>query len=344
MNWIKKNPAQLSLAIAALVVMAVSFLLYSNANGFENQFQDAYRNPSEDNKIPPTDLKAVEDRMATLEKPAVWAPKTGSLFVSDKYLVGSDGALRRPDKDGVPLHPPVPNEFILNHGIDITSPTVLTDDIDKDGFNLLFEYAGNDGVISTKAPVLELDSTDPTKAESHPPYHTRLYLVKIHKVPFRLIFKAHDQDATTKKYTIQINPLDKGNRTMFVEQGDVVPGTDWKFESFQLNDKGDKDQSVANMINVKTGQKLPLTFNTIGDSPESFAVFSYRWIAHGGEPIKDFFKRKDETFTLDPEKDKTYKVVEIRDKEVDVLMPSGEKKTFLVTPEPPSTPPVTAGK
>ena len=343
MNWIKKNPAQLSLAIAALVVMAVSFLLYSNANGFENQFQDAYRNPSEDNKIPPTDLKPVEERMASLEKPAVWTPKAGSAFVSRKYLI-KDGQPYDPTRGDIPLHPPVSNKYIIKHGIDITGSTVLTDDLDHDGFNLQFEYAGNDGVQSTLPPTLEPDSTDPTKAESHPPYHTRLYLVKIHKVPFRLIFKAHDQDATTKKYTIQINPLDKGNRTMFVEQGDVVPGTDWKFESFQLKDQGDRDQSVANMVNVKTGQKLALTFNTIGDSPESFAVFSYRWIAHGGEPTKDFFKRKDETFTLDPEKDKTYKVVEIRDKEVDVLMPSGEKKTFLVTPEPPSTPPVTAAK
>lgn len=343
MNWIKKNPAQFSLAIAALVVLAIAFLLYSNANGFENQFQDAYRNPPEENKIPATDLQPVTDRLAALEKPATWAPKKSSAFVSRKYLV-KDEKLIDPTRGKIPLHPPVLNDYINKHGIDITTPNVLTDDLDKDGFSLIFEYAGNDGIQSTLPPEVEPDPTDPTKAESHPPYHTRLYLIKIHKVPFRLIFKAADQDGTTKKYTIQINPMDRGNRTMFVEEGDVIPNTDWKFESFVLKDQGDRDMSVANMVNVKTGQKLALVHNTIGDSPESFAVFSYRWIAHGGEPAKDFFKRKDETFSLDPEKDKTYKVIEIRDREVDVLMPSGEKKTFLVTPEPPSAPPVTAGK
>jgi hypothetical protein len=188
---------------------------------------------------------------------------------------------------------------------------------------------------------LESDSTDPTKAESHPEYYARLYLVRVHKTPFRLIFKAHDQDPTTKRYTIQINPLDKGNRTMFVEQGAVVPGTDWKFESFELKDQGDRDQSIANMVNVKTGQKLPLIFNSIGDSPESFAIFSYRWVALGGQPTKDFVKRKDETFTLDPEPDKTYKVLNIQDTSVEVLLPSGAKKVFPLTQTPPAVPVVT---
>lgn len=343
MNWIKKNPAQLSLAIAALVVMAVAFLLYSNANGFETKFQDAYRNPPEDNKIPPTDLQVLADRTASLDKPAAWTSKKSSLFVSRKYLLTADG-LVDPFRGKVALHPPVPNEFIIKYGFDITSPTTLTDDVDKDGFNLLFEYAGNNGVQSTVPPELEADSTDPTKAESHPPYHTRLYLVRIHKVQFRLLFRAYDYNATTKACTIQINPLDRGGRTVFVELGQAVPNTDWKFESFELKDKEDKDLSIANMTNAKTGQKLALVLNAIGDSPESFAVFSYRWVAHGGEPTKDFFKRKDETFILDPEKEKTYKVIDIQTDRVEVLMPSSEKKLFLIIPEPPSVPPIAAAK
>ncbi len=341
MNWIKKNPAQLSLAIAALVMMVVAFLLYSNSSGFAAQFQDAYRTPSEDNKIPPTDIQIVADRMESLNKPASWTPgpKAGSVFVSYKYLiVPGEKYPVRPGADGQPLHPPVHNSYIIKYGYDITSSTVLTDDTDKDGFSLLEEYAGKDWIQSTLPPALEPDSTDPTKAESHPDYHGRLYLVRIHKVPFRLIFKAADQNPRTKKFTIQINPLDKGNRTMFVEEGAVVPGTDWKFESFELKDQGDRDQSVSNMANVTTGQKLPLTINTIGDSPESFAIFSYRWVAFGGQPTKDFVKRKGDTFTLDPEPDKTYKVIEIKDASVEVLLPSGEKKTYLLTPNPPAVP------
>ena len=92
------------------------------------------------------------------------------------------------------------------------------------------------------------------------------------------------------------------------------------------------------MVNVNTGQKLPLTFNTIGDSPESFAVFSYRWVAPGGQPTKDFVKRKDDTFKLDPEPDKTYKVVAIKDASVDLLLPSGATKTYMLTPNPPAVP------
>ncbi len=339
MNWIKKNPAQLSLAIAALVMMVVAFLLYSNSSGFSAQFQDAYRTPSEDNKIPPTDIQIVADRMESLNKPASWTPgpKSGSLFVSPKYLIvpGEKYPLR-PGADGPPLHPPVHNSYIIGHGYDITSATVLTDDTDKDGFSLLEEYAGKDWIQSTMPPALEADSTDPTKAESHPDYHSRLYLVKIHKVPFRLLFRAYDGNAT--RCTIQVNPLDRGGKTVFTELGQQVTGTDWKFESFEVKDKGDKDESVANMVNVKTGTKLPLVLNVLSNSPESFAVFSYRWVAHGGQPTKDFVKRKDDTFTLDPEPDKTYKVVAIKDASVDLLLPSGATKTYLLTPNPPAVP------
>lgn len=334
MNWIKKNPAQLSLAIAALLTIAVAFTLYSNANSFSDGFQGGSANPVEDNKIPPTDLKVVDERINEIEKPSEWAAKKSSLFVSRKYLL-KDGKPIRPEPGGVPLHPPVPNGPIIDAGIDITSPTVLTDDIDKDGFDFLLEYAGMDGAITTKLPDAESDSTDPTKAESHPPYDTRLYLVKIHQIPFRLLFRAYDHNAKTGATTIQINPLDRGGRTVFVEMGQVVPTTDWKFESFVLKDKGDKDQSIANMVNVKNGQKLSLVKDEAGNSPESFAQFAYRWVAFGGNPTKDFAKRKDETFGLDPEPTKLYKVLDIRKDEVEVLLPSDQKKVFKLTPNPP---------
>ena len=338
MNWIKKNPAQLALAIVALLMMAVAFVLYSNAGSFSEPFQAAHTSPPEDNKIPPTDLQIVTDRIASLEKPAEWTPKKGSLFVSEKYLV-KDGKLFKPTAEGPPLNPPVPNQPIIQYGLDITSSTVLTDDADKDGFNLLFEYAGNDGIQSTWWPEIEPDSTDPTKADSHPPYHSRLYLVRIHKVPFRLLFRAYDYDPRTRKCTIQINPIDRGGRTVFVEMGAEVPGTKWKFETFVLNDKGDKDESIANMINTESGQKLALVYNVQGNSPESYLEFAYRWVAVGGQPTKNFTKRKDETFTLDPEPEKNYKVIDIREKEVDVLLPTGEKKTFPLIEEPPQVPP-----
>lgn len=346
MNWIKKNPAQLSLIVAALVMFGVAFVLYSNANSFKEPFQGAYVKPDEDGKIPPTDLQAVADRMAALEKPAVWTPKVASPFVSEKYLVTKDGTgILNPKKSGVMLHPPVPNGVITKHNLDITSATVLTDDVDKDGFDFLWEYAGNDGVLTAVPPVEESDATDPTKAESHPPYHIRLYLVRVHKIPFRLLLRSYDYDTKTKKCSsIQINPIDRGGKTVFVEPGQTVPGTEWKFESFEYKETADKDESIANMVNVRTGAKLALVKDVPGNSPESFAQFAYRWVAPGGEPTKDFAKKKDETFTLDPERDKTYKVIEIRDKEVDVVLPSGEKKTFVLTENPPATPPVAAGK
>ena len=338
MNWLKKNPAQLSLAIAALVMLAVAFLLYSNANDFSTQFEAGYRTPSEDNKIPPTDIQIVADRIASLEKPATWTSKAGSLFVSKKFLI-KNGKITSPGADGEPLHPPLPNKYIIDNGFDITAGTVLSDDPDADGFNNQFEYAGLDGIQTTWWPQIETDSTDPNKADSHPPYHTRLYLVRIHKVKFRLLFRAYDYDAKTKKCTIQVNPIDRGGKTVFVELGSEIGDTKWKFDTFDFKDGGDKDESTANMVNVVNGQKLALKLNVEGNSPESYAVFAYKWVAVGGTATQDFAKRKDETFTLDPEPAKTYKVLSIEDTKVEVQLPSGEKKVFPLTPNPPPFPP-----
>jgi hypothetical protein len=325
-------------------MLGVAFSLYSNASSFSETFRDGDRVPSENNKIPPTDIQIVSERMASLEKSAEWSKKAASMFVSEKYLI-KEGKLFKPGVEGLPLHPPIPNAYIYKYGLDLTNPNVLTDDVDNDGFNLLFEYAGLDGVQTTEYPKMESDSTDPTKAESHPPYHTRLFLVRVHKVPFRLLLRAYDYDPKAKKIlSIQVNPIDRGGRTEFVDPGQIVKNTEWKFESFEYKETSEKDESVAHMVNVRTGAKLALVKDVPGNSPESFAQFSYRWVAVGGTPTKDFAKKKDETFTLDPESDKTYKVADIRDKEVDVVLPSGEKKTFVLTENPPSAPLVVAGK
>ena len=83
-------------------------------------------------------------------------------------------------------------------------------------------------------------------------------------IPSRLLLRAYDHNAKTGATTIQISPLDKGGKTVFVEMGQQVPLTDWKFESFELKDKGEKDESVAKMVNVKTGQSLALVVGLMG--------------------------------------------------------------------------------
>jgi len=69
------------------------------------------------------------------------------------------------------------------------------------------------------------------------------------------------------------------------------------------------------------------------DSPDSYAIFRYKWAKppeKKGTP--DFSKRRGETFTLTPETDKIYKVIEIRGQEATVEFPDGTKK--ILTPKP----------
>ena len=68
----------------------------------------------------------------------------------------------------------------------------------------------------------------------------------------------------------------------------------------------------------------------IADSPDSYAVFRYKWSKPGGMRVPDFAKRRGDTFTLPPEDGKKYKVIEIKGLEVVIELPDGTKKTLTV--------------
>jgi hypothetical protein len=70
---------------------------------------------------------------------------------------------------------------------------------------------------------------------------------------------------------------------------------------------------------------LVLPLNKVVDSPDSYVVIHYAWAKPGEQPIPDINKQKGQTFTIPPENDKLYKVIDIRPDEVDIQLPSGQK-------------------
>jgi hypothetical protein len=57
-------------------------------------------------------------------------------------------------------------------------------------------------------------------------------------------------------------------------------------------------------------------------------VIHYAWTPPGGQPAPEIKKQKGQTFTIPPENDKTYKVIDIKPEGVDIQLPSGEKRTL----------------
>ena len=349
MDWIKKNPAQLTLAIVAILVIAATVLLYTRVSGLDSNF-DVIRGASSSNApVEKLNTESLDAASKAVETPVVWEqPAEGSakLFISKLYVI-KDNRLVSPV--GTMFHPPVPNKWLLKYGLDPLASNVLNMDPLQKGFSILDEWNGLDAVShldNTGQPVmgadgqpLPADSTDPTKADSHPPYHTKLELVKVVYIAFRLRVMSIDVPPKVKKpsdVTVQINTIDLKNRTMFVAVGEDIPGTKFKIDSFQQKeidgaDGTKKDVSETTIINKETGEKVVLPFRQIVDSPDSYGIFQYKWFKPGGKKPDPFPKRRGDTFTLPPDTDKIYKVIEIKGQEATIELPDGTKKILTAT-------------
>jgi hypothetical protein len=245
------------------------------------------------------------------------------------------------------FHPPVENKWLDQYGLDLLSETVLKEDPDQDGFTTLEEWNGLDGlshldengqrVIGADGKPLPADMTNPIDPKSHPPYHLKLELVKIVYIPFRLRFMSYDINPKKKEdITVQINTVDRGNKTLFLTIGADIPNTKFKIDSFNQNevpgkDGTKKDASELTVVNKETGVKVVLPLGQVVDSPDSYAILRYKWVQPGGKPTEDFSKARGQTFTLPPELDKTYKLLEIRGQDAEIELPGGEKK-ILTSP------------
>ena len=307
MDWIKKNVDQFALALLSLALLAISAMLILNEWNFHQTFAGLRGDVARNNNIPPLDVKQLDDANAAVAKPAAWTPHKGLLFVSRKYII-KDGQPYDPSEDtSRPLHPPVPNAWFLEHNLDLLDPGILEEDPDGDGFTNLEEWQGK---------------TDPNNKDSHPPYSTKLRLEKYVKQRFRLIFKARpDADS------FQIDTVDIKQPTQILKVGDQVAGT--KFKIVQFDEKKivdanevEKDVSELTLQNTETGAKVVLIKEKLVDSPDSYALLKYLWDGTGMKV------KKDQTFTLKPEADVEYKLIDFTEKEALIqLIKTGEKIT-----------------
>ena len=136
---------------------AAGYLVYS-ARGFVATFANVNATPPVNNSPIPLDTKSLDSAQASLEKPATWTTtdKEGFLFTSRGYFLSPDGkSLIDPMVSGSMIHPPVPNQWFLDHGLDIRDPNILDEDSNGNGFTNRQKYDAH---------------IDPTDKNAHPPY------------------------------------------------------------------------------------------------------------------------------------------------------------------------------
>ena len=336
MHWIKQNYDRFLLALFSVILLACAGLLFNNAHGFATVFDELKRPVSKNNTIPHVDQDAVAEKQQRLDKPDEWGTRMVDgqrlpVFVSVPYIakttVQPDGSqtqdLINPldAASGQPIHPPIPNVWLLDNKQDLLSPNVLEQDSDGDGFSTLDEYLGH---------------TDPTDKNSHPPYYTKLVMTQLQRIPFRLRFDAKNGD------TIQINIIDiQDAPTWFGKVGGMITLTKPNFKVIKFVPKTIKDGNITRDVsevtveNQETHEEIVLPKQQEVDSPTSYAVLNYLWAN------KRFAVKKNQEFTLAPEDKVKYKTLEINDRSV-VLLKEDENKKLTINLVAPGTNPVVA--
>src|SRR5262249_14258198 len=146
---------------------------------------------------------------------------------------------------------------------------------------------------------------DPTNAESHPDYTTKLHLVSATEEPFRYIFASRTRDK------FGVNSIDESEPTQFLKVGDIIRGTDFKIMNFtekkERNQYGMRmDMSELVLEHQQSHARVTLVKGQIATSPQSVATFVYAW---GGR--KEFEVRKDQEFSLKPVEEIKYKLIDV---------------------------------
>src|SRR6201987_4366679 len=287
MDWLKANYDRAAVMAAAVFLFVFALGIWWSAIQFGNRL--VTQEPSRPKTASPPPVAIELDRTAErLQQPAQWKTSTRSgLFVPEKHFIGADGMPAT--LQNTQVHAPVPNEWFEKYGLPIEDADALEQDPDKDGFTNLDEWQGN---------------TDPTKAESHPDYTTKLHLVSSTEEPFAYIFASRTKDK------FGINSVDESEPTQFLKVGDVIRGTDFKIMKFtekkERNQYGMKtDVSELLLEHQQNHAQLTLVKGQIATSPQSVATFVYTW---GGR--KEFDVRKDQEFPITTaEGNRTYKLI-----------------------------------
>jgi hypothetical protein len=292
-NWIRAHYDRVALLVAALFLFVCSISIWSSAVGFGKNFAVIQTETRQKGALPPAKALELGNGVQKLHQPPQWAVSGRSgLFVPEKHFIGADGLPAT--LQGTMVHPPVPNEWLEQYGLPIADADVLDQDPDRDGFTNLDEWLGH---------------TNPIDPNSHPDYLTKLRLKSFNEEPFGLIFSSWVGN------TYAINTIDYKEPTQFLKVGDTVRGTQFKIikfkEKYQRNQYGTNvDVSELTLQQQDTGEQLTLTKEKVAISPESVATFVYSWPA--GQAIHEFQVKKDQEFSLKPQGQIRYKLVDVQ--------------------------------
>ena len=312
MNWLRAHHDRVVLIAAAIFLFLCAILIWHRAMSFGASFAIMGTAPALKSASPPAKALELGAASEKLHQPPQWTfGGRSGLFVPEKHFIGANGLPAT--LQTTELHPPVPNEWLEQFGLPITDADVLEQDPDGDSFNSLDEWEGH---------------TNPIDGNSHPEYYTKLKLKSASQERFPLVFSSWVGD------TYAINTIDLKQPTQFLKKGDPIRGTRFKIvkfvEKYEPNKYGTNvDVSELTLEHDVTKEQLTLVKEKVAISPESVATFVYAWSER-----HEFQIRKDEEFSLKPQEQIKYKLVDVQPAQaviVNVQKPGEPIEIGLVT-------------
>lgn len=308
MDWIKKHYDGVVLAVAALIALACATVALLGVFSFPDIFAERNSAKPRDNNVARAEIENLVKAAESISQHPKWEGHDGSLFVSRVYIL-KGGELVDPIEGDRPLHPPVPNEWLLKFDLDYTQMDILQTDVDGDGFTVLEEWRAG---------------TDPVDPNSTPPLWTKIRLKNFERIPFKVKFSGTPDGGET--FTINFID-DRTQPTQFLTLGQSVniagvPYTLTKFEPKRtVVNEIERDVSELTIENKATGETIILVNDQIVDSPTTFATFINLLDGKLIENIK-----RGETFFLPQEPETTFQLEEISEEQAVVIkVPTGER-------------------
>ncbi len=276
-SWISSNYDKLSVVVVlVLIVVSAGFLAVSVNK--ERAAIDQAKNmpPALGREATAYDLGTYSSLKDLAANPKVAAPATNLFLVSELRVesVNSKGVKapipydaevcpftnepqpriqdRDSDGDGIP------DWWEEKHGLDPLNPEDARLDTDGDGFTNLEEY--------TAEP-----RTDPADTEAHPPVSSKLRLIQVKTVPFRMRFDGVQQLAENQTRFL----INMSNRSYFSKLGDEIEG--FKVAHFDEIIESREEHGVMRRIDrsvitlTRGGKQWKLRINESGSADEHYA-------------------------------------------------------------------------
>lgn len=344
-EFLKNRYHLVLLGISSVAFVMASAILIPGTLGLRDSLARASRITEPTAEGLPAPLHHASDAAGLLTKTNAWTPRENGVspFVSRPYLL-KEGKLVDPLDNGEPLHPPVPNQWLVDHQLDYADLDILNEDPKHKGFTVLEEFQAG---------------TDPNNPAQLPPLHTKLGYSEndIHKRLYTFDFLGSSDVENSRSASYDLRPKEplenpaRGNRpdrrVRSVPVGGCIPGAEF-LKVIAYNEKKttirdtEYDVSELTLENTVTGERHVL--RTKKNHPRDYAphpieiiegvTLHYQLTGNPDQPIE---AKRGESFdlqSLDKSTTETYKLKEFSNEGI-LLEKGGE--TFLVKPGAPAT-------